>query len=451
MPNALLNLTIRDKVKCGSMLPLSLFSLYHFTHGGQQILSSQSTTINKNYILLLIVVFGGFLVFGFSENIKGPALPRIQADLSLDEMQIGLLLAFNSLGYLLACSFTGWLARRAGMKFTTSLAFGSMALSGIFIYYAANYATLSTAYFLMYVGNGILEIALAILAARIFTKNTGTMMNLSHFFYGLSSTFAPIIAAALMGVNVFGSALGWRGMYMLMLALSILPMLPGLFARYSGDETKQGERISLKDYARDPVAWLIVAVLSFGVISELAVGGWLVNFLEKAYGWSSDASAGMLSAFFFCFMLARLLLGPVTDKIGYTMSLIILSACSGLCSIAAIIVGEPGAFLFALAGVGIAPIYPTVMALLARRYRSAADTAITFTVTLMGIASVIGNFAIGAITDWTKHLFAYGELEEAGLIKGLQAGYLFIGICALLCSITSFQLYRMLKRRNEVL
>lgn len=91
------------------------------------------------------------------------------------------------------------------------------------------------------------------------------------------------------------------------------------------------------------------------------------------------------------------------------------------------------------------------MALLAKRYRSAADTAITFTVTLMGIASVIGNFLIGAITDWTKHLFAYGELEEAGLIKGLQSGYLFIGICALLCSLTSFLLYRMLKKRNEVL
>lgn len=410
-----------------------------------------TSSLSKNYILLLIVVFGGFLVFGFSENIKGPALPRIQTELSLDEMQIGTLLAFNSLGYLLACSFTGWMVRRAGMKLTTSLAFGSMAVSGLCIYYAANYMTLSGAYFLMYIGNGILEIALAILAARIFIKNTGTMMNLAHFFYGLSSTFAPIIAASLMGVNVFGSALGWRGMYALMLALSVLPMLPALFARFTGNEEKPEDRLSLKAYSKDPVAWLIILVLSFGVISELAVGGWLVNFLEKAYGWSSDASARMLSAFFFCFMLARLVIGPVTDRIGYTKSLILLSACSGVCSIAAIVIGEPGAFLFALAGVGIAPIYPTVMALLARRYPGSADTAITFTVTLMGIASVIGNFAIGAITDWTKRLFAYGDRAEAGLIAGLQAGYIFIGVCALLCSITSVALFRLLKRQNEVL
>lgn len=207
-------------------------------------------------------------------------------------MQVGILLAFNSLGYLLACSFTGWLARKAGMKLT--LAFGSMVISGVCIYFAANYTSLSSAYFLMYVGNGILEIALAILAARIFIKNTGTMMNLAHFFYGLSSTFAPVIAASLMGAPVFGSALDWRGMYMLMLALPILPLLPGLFARYTSDEEKHEERISLKEYARDKIAWIIVAVLSFGVISELAIGGWLINFLEKAYGWSGDASGKAL-------------------------------------------------------------------------------------------------------------------------------------------------------------
>ncbi|WP_138755467.1 MFS transporter [Paenibacillus sinopodophylli] len=414
-------------------------------------MSRTSALISKNYVLLLLVVFGGFLIFGFSENIKGPALPRMQSDLKLDELQIGILLAFNSLGYLLACSFTSWLSNRTGMKLTLSLAFGSMAISGICIYFAANYTTLSAAYFLMYVGNGMLEIALAILAAKIFVKNTGTMMNLAHFFYGLSSTFAPIIAAWLMGVDVFGSQLGWRGMYMLMLALSILPMLPNLLARYKSKEEQQHEPVSLKEFARDKVAWMIVAVLSFGVVSELAVGGWLVNFLEKAYGWSNDSSSKMLSAFFFCFMMARLVLGPITDKIGYTMSLIIMSAFSGICSVAAIVIGEPGAFLFALAGVGIAPIYPTVMALLAKRYPRNADTAITFTVTLMGIASVIGNFAIGGIIEWTKRLFAAGSgSTHESLVAGLQGGYLFIGACALLCSVTSLVLYRMLRRAKQV-
>lgn len=406
---------------------------------------------SSNYALLLMIVFGGFLVFGFSENVKGPALPRMQSDLGLDEMQIGLLLAFNSLGYLLACSFTGWLDRKLGLKITTILSFGAMAISGIFIYLASSYTTLAASYFFMYIGNGLLEIALALLAARIFTRNTGTMMNLAHFFYGLSSMVAPLIAASLMGVQLFGSELGWRGMYALMLALCLIPMLPAMAAKLPNEETRAEDRIPLRHFMKDRIVWLIVLVLSFGVISELAVGGWLVNFLEKAYGWSTEASSAMLSAFFVCFTVARLVLGPVTDRIGYTRSLILFSAFSGLCSISAVIAGEGAAFLFALAGVGIAPIYPTVMALLADRYSGNSGTAITFTVTMMGIGSVIGNFAIGAITDGIKRLFAGSGERGSDLIAGLQAGYIFIGCCAIFCSVTACFLYRSLSRQKQLI
>jgi fucose permease len=401
-------------------------------------------------VVLLIVVFGGFLVFGFSENIKGPAIPKIQADFRLDEMQLGFLLALNSLGYLVACSFTGVLSNRIGIKMTGILAFGSMALSGVLMYVSANYALLSASYFLMYIGNGMLEIGLAIMAARIFTKNTGTMMNLSHFFYGLSSTVAPIFASSMMGWQIAGGDLGWRGMYLVMLSLSVLPIIPSLMGRFPKDQAEAGTRISFKSFVRDPIAWLIVAVLSFGVVSELAVGSWLVNFLEKAYGWSNEKASGMLSVFFLFFMLARLFAGPLTDKIGYTLSILIFSAFSGLCSLAAIIIGEPAAVLFAVSGIGIAPVYPTIMALLAKRYPNGTDVAITFTVTLMGIASVIGNLLIGVIIDGVRSLATRWESADSQLL-GLQAGYGFIALMAFLCAATCAVLLGIMRRKNEVL
>ena len=57
-----------------------------------------------------------------------------------------------------------------------------------------NFMQLNASYFAMYLGNGMLEITLGLLAARTFTKNPATMMNLSHFFYGLSSVLAPMAA-----------------------------------------------------------------------------------------------------------------------------------------------------------------------------------------------------------------------------------------------------------------
>ncbi|MMZ60231.1 putative transporter [compost metagenome] len=297
----------------------------------------------------------------------------------------------------------------------------------------------------------MLEIALAILGAQIFVKNTGTMMNLSHFFYGLSSTVAPIIASGLMTVTVFGHTLDWRGMYLVMLMLSVIPMIPALMARFPDQDIQEGERIPVKTLMRDPILWMVVVILSFGVISELAVGGWLVNFLEKAYGWSTDSAARMLSAFFLCFTLARLFIGPVTDKIGFTLSLIILSGFTAVCTVAAIVVGEPGAILFAIAGAGIAPVYPTIMALIAKRYGKNSDTAITFIVTIMGFGTVVGNYLIGAIIEGIKVVVAASYGSEVGLLRGLQAGYAFIALCALVCSLSSLVLYRYLKRRGELL
>lgn len=236
---------------------------------------------NKNYYILLVLVFAGYMVFGFSENIKGPAIPRIQADFLLSEVEIGSLLALNALGYLLACSFTGFLTKKFGIRFSSLLAFGIMAFSGLLIFLSINYPTLSASYFLMYIGNGMLEIALGVLAARVFTKNTGRMLNLSHFFYGLSSTVAPIFATILMRVRIGGRVLDWTGMYLIMLSLSMIPFIIALFPKFPGDDIKEEERMSLKQYIRDPAAWILVAILSLGVISELQLEDGSLTILKK--------------------------------------------------------------------------------------------------------------------------------------------------------------------------
>lgn len=412
-------------------------------------MEKRSGKFNKIYAMQLATIFIGFVIFGFSENIKGPAIPRIQYDFMLNESQLGSLLSLNALGYLLACSFTAYLTRIWGIKIVTVISFATMAISGIFIFLSQHYALFSASYFLMYIGNGMLEIGLAILGARIFVKNTGTMMNLTHGFYGLSSTVAPLIATGLMKVTINGYTLDWRGMYLFMLLLSVIPIIFALLSSFPGDDISEEDRVPLKALIKDPVIWLMVLVLSFGVVSEMAVGGWLVNFLEKAYEWDTVSASGMLSAFFLCFSLARLFLGALTDKIGFTLSLIIFSGTSAICTFIAIFGGEQLAFLFAASGIGIAMIYPTVMAFVAKRYPNGSDTAITFTVTLMGVGSVIGNYLIGAVTELTKGVF--GADTQLGLFRGLQAGYGFIGLCAALCTVAGIILYAYLSKRREVI
>lgn len=115
-----------------------------------------------------------------------------------------------------------------------------------------------------------------------------------------------------------------------------------------------------------------------------------------AYDWDAVTVSGMLSAFFLCFALARL-----------------------------------------------------IMAFIAKPYPTGSDAAITFTVTMMGLGSVIGNYLIGGIIDWTKN--RAGEESSEGLVRGLQAWYGLIGLCAALCAISGIILYVYLRKRREVI
>lgn len=402
----------------------------------------------NNYYILVAVVFIGFLLFGISENVRGPAIPQIQADFKIGEAQLGLLLALNSLGFLLACTYTAILANKIGIKATTISAFVAMALSGVCLFASTSFPYLMASFFFLYVGNGMLEIALAIIAAQIFKNHTGTMMNLSHFFYGLGSTIAPVMAASLMGWEIAGGELGWRYMYMIVLSLTILPIIPTLLARFSKEEDEEGEeKTSIKKLLKDRVAWTIVLLLTFGTTAELATASWLVNYYVHVFHWSIEDASKVLSLFFFFFMLARLFLGPVTDKIGYVSSILLFSLFSGLCGIVGILLGNHGAIAIALAGAGIAPVYPTVMALIAKRYEKGTGTAIAFTVSVMGIGSVVINLFIGffieAINIVTNRLELFIETN-----MGMLIGFAFIITTPLVCVICCMILRRLLKKEG---
>jgi len=409
-----------------------------------------STTKNKrNYIWQLLTVYLGFVIFGLSENIKGPAIPKMQLSFQLDEAQIGTLLSLNSLGYLIACTFTALLVRKIGIKATSIVSFGSMLIAGVLIWISNSYSFLIGSTFVLYIGNGMLEIGLAILAARIFTKNTGTMMNLAHFFYGLSSIVAPLLATGLMSITIMGYTVDWGLMYFIVLGFSLIPIIPTLIGKFPGDEIKAEDRKSLRTLASDYSLWLLVGILTFGVVAELSVGGWLVNYLEKSYQWSSISASAMLSYFFIGFSLARLLLGPIIDRIGYTLSVIIVSLFAALCTFVAVLGGESYAIFFALAGAGVAPIYPTVMAFISKRYPNDSDVVISFIVTIMGIGTVAGNYIIGLIINGVKHY--YRAEPSIAVLRGYQAGYLFIGVSALLCGVLSVMMYVHLNKQKQLI
>jgi len=381
----------------------------------------------RNFILFTIAVFLSLAVLGLAENTRGTALPRIQEEFSLTEMHLGVLLAVNATGYLAACTFTAALARRIGFKYTLVSGLAIIALSGSCVCYAPGFAVLVLGFFVINVGFGMLDVSTGVIGATIFTKRTGTMMNLAHFFYGAGATLSPVVSTSLMAVR-FGDVLfGWRYTYLLVLGLALIPAIPTLIGRLQ----RQGRDGKAGGYARllkRPALWLLALFLAFELVAESGVSAWLVNFHEKAFSFSEERAALRLTVFFVCFTSARLLLGPLIDRIGLLRALVIAPLFAGAMITIGVLGGERGAPLLLVAGIGIAPMFPTVMAVIAKLFAGEVDRAITAVMTSIGIVYVPTTFLLGVVINQARVVLTEAH-GEAGVGMAYSAGYLFLGLC----------------------
>jgi len=388
----------------------------------------------RNYIFLTVAVFTSFAIVGVAEIVRGTALPRIQDEFTLTEFHLGLLLAVSSAGYLIACTFTAALSRRIGIKSCHILGLSLIVVGGVFIFFSPNFPILVLSFFILNLSFGTLEIANGVIAAKIFTKNTGTMMNLAHFAYGAGATLAPIISTSIMAVRFSDQISSWRFVYLIALSFAILPMIPIILGRLVKKTDEVREKSSYFLLLKKPTMWLIVMVLFFGLIAESGIVSWMVAFLEMSHAYSHDRAALHLTLYFVCFTLGRLFLGPFIDRVGFINSLIIVTAFAGVMITLGVIFGRGGSVLIVLAGIGIAPIFPTVMAVLAKLFSDAIEIAMTTLLTFVGTFMILANLTIGGVINQARVAFTASH-GETGVAIAFSVGFLIFGIaCFFSCA-----------------
>src|SRR5689334_2419653 len=88
----------------------------------------QNKTANITVSLLTAGCFLAFFIFGFTDNLKGPTLPAMLAELKIDYGTGGNIFFSLYFGFLIATLITGVLADRFGLKFVILLAATCLAI-----------------------------------------------------------------------------------------------------------------------------------------------------------------------------------------------------------------------------------------------------------------------------------------------------------------------------------
>lgn len=379
----------------------------------------------KNYIHLIIFTYLCMMVFGFTENLKGTAIPPIRAQFGINYSSIGIMLFVSTLGYIAATFIGGFAADRFGQKKVLSLGFILVIFSCTAFTFSKSFLMVSLFYFLLNAGFGCFDVSLNSLGAKIFTRNSAIMMNLMHLFYGLGSSLGPKFAGGLLLKKV-----PWSRVYFYSLVFTSAVFLYMCFSKFPENSQDQLDgRMPFMNIIKNKKIWLFAGLLGFCEVAEIGEANWLVNYLQQIRGMNISKSSSYLTFFFITFTLGRLIGGFLAEKIGYIKIIIYFTIGTMAAFTGGFLLNNSFAFLFSFMGFFVSLMFPTIMAIIMKEFKDGTGSIMGFIITAAAGVNMTVNFLIGKTND----------------IAGVSAGFGSILIYDALILVIIFPLNRMLE------
>jgi len=261
-----------------------------------------------------------------------PMLPYMRQEFNLNYTQAAAITSAFSLSGGASQLPSGWLADRMGPTALITMGILGVAIGGLFVGLSQSYLVLLLALILMgLMSGGYHPASTPLISMSVPVHQRGRAIGI-HLIGGTGTFFlTPIIAGLIAG------AWGWRGAY---LTLAIPSAFFGLFfffylnrkygkAQVEDMKRKQtAERPPQAGYKRRLWAFLIMMVLGGGAAAT--VQSFLTLYIVDVLGATKEQAAWSLSIIFFPGLLAPLLGGYISDKIGSAKVIIAMDVLGGL-------------------------------------------------------------------------------------------------------------------------
>lgn len=344
---------------------------------------------------LWLLTYVGFVSLGLPDAVIGVAWPSVRGTFALSHGALGALLTATGIGFCASSLTAGRTLARLGVGRLLTLSSGVITLALFGFAVAPAFPALVLCALFVGLGSGAIDAGLNTHAATQFSARH---VNWLHACYGLGAAIGPLVATA--AITRAGS---WRFAYAivgaLMLILSAAFGLAGASWRVKpaagGPTPEAAAPAPVAHVLRDALVWLQVILFFLYTGLEVTLGQWSYTVSTEARG-VAPATAGVWTGMYWASLGAgRFLLGFVVDRVGPDR-LLRLGTLASLLGSALFAAGPPrlGAVGLVVAGVGLAPIFPTLVSRTPSRLRAGfAAHAIGFQVS----AAMLGSVALPSL------------------------------------------------------
>ena len=322
---------------------------------------------------LAAITFGNMCMLGFLHSMRGVSFPLIKNNFNASYNDMGILNALVSFFAVCFCIIAGSYMSRFGIKKTIITAFFLVIAGAISIYFTVSFWMAAGFYLVLQSGFSFFEISINGTGVRIFTKKSGLMLNLLHFFYGMGAIIGPWF----MSLVITRIGLSWQGTYPLVLLPIAVLLIITLIIRYpdNPEVREKKEKLLFWTALKDPMVWFFGIILGIAGSIEGCTVAWGGLFLQDVYGYDvSTAGAAFVSTFYVLYTVSRLLSGFIIERIGLIKSIFLSSLLITILFLTAFILGRTGIILLPVVGFFLAIMWPTVLAISVGVFKEKAQT-----------------------------------------------------------------------------
>ncbi|AUX46493.1 MFS transporter [Sorangium cellulosum] len=370
---------------------------------------------------LLILTYVGFVSLGLPDAVIGVAWPSLRTAFALPQSALGALLVGTGVGYFSSGIAAGRLVERLGVGKLLAVSSGLITVAMFGYASTPVWPLLILCGLIAGLGSGAIDSGLNAYAASNFSARH---VNWLHACYCVGAALGPLIATAALATT--GS---WRWGYAILGAIMLVLTTAFALAKASfrarpaagaGAQEAPGVQevppAQARAALRQPRVWLQIAVFFLYTGLEVTLGQWSFTVNTEARGVATETAGIWAGAYWASIGVGRVLLGLAVDRVGADR-LLRMATVAALLGSALFAVGPawPGAAGLMLAGLGLAPIYPTLMSRTPARLGPYTAHAIGFQVS----AGMIGGAilpSIGGFLAARVGLSAIGTLAVAASV-----------------------------------
>jgi len=375
-----------------------------------------------------VLVFAAILaifVYGMIAAMLGTILPDLSDRFRLTPKQNGAIAFAQALGLIIASVGVGPLLDNEGMKIGLILGLAFIAIALYALPRSPGFRAILVLLFVLGVGGGIVVTGANALVSNVSEAHRGTALNLVNLFFGLGGLATPFLSANLFQRN-------WVRLCYAVASLTVVALV--IQAVVKMPSPAGAAHFVLADAVPvlgRPLLFLLGLFLFLYVTCEVGVWNWLPRHLV-AQGIPESRALNILSlGFALGLLIGRVGVSPILIRVQPTIVTLAASAAMAVTTFLMLRSAKPAAafVLVFIAGLSMAPVFPTTLAIVGDAFPRMTGTAIGFVVTCGWIGLAVSSRIIGAIAGGDPLRLKKALLVipvSAVLMVGLNLGILLV-------------------------